>query len=120
MIVFLSLFTLTTFANTFEWKGSNSFSLKIDSRSLVYVTPKKKVEAEIKPCNLPLVRSLNAELMNLVPQMNEPTEGKAFMVDGNTYLLASRGKEASILNVMDKKIDFYREEESKACKKKGP
>ncbi len=109
--------TLTTFANTFEWKGSNSFSLKIDARQLAYSSNHLKVDGEIRPCNLPLARALNAELMGLVPQVNEPEEGVSYLVDGNSYQVANRGKEASILNVMDKKMSHYREEEKKTCRK---
>ncbi len=119
MFILLSFLSLGSFANTFEWKGSNSFVLKIDSRNLVYTSSKSKVAGEIKECNLPLVRALNAELVGLIPQ-SEVVGGITYMVDANSYLIAGAGKQAELLNEMDKKIDFYREEESKACKKKGP
>ncbi len=115
LIAFLSL---SSFANTFEWKGKNSFSLKIDSKHLVYSSPKSRLAGEIKECNLPLVRALNAELIGLTPQ-TESAGGFTYMVDANSFLISGTGKEAELLNEMDKKILFYREQESRACKK-GP
>jgi hypothetical protein len=119
MFILFAFLSLGAFANTFEWKGINSFTLKIDSRNLVYISKKSKVEGEIKTCNLPLVRALNAELVGLIPQ-SEVAGGVTYMVDANSFLISGNGKEAALLNEMDKKIDFYREEEIKACKKKGP
>lgn len=119
MFFLISFFTLGSFANTFEWKGTNSFTLKIDSRNLVYTSAKSKVSGEIKTCNLPLVRALNAELVGLIPQ-SETAGGETFMVDANSFLIPDTGKQAELLNEMDKKIEFFREEEIKACKQKGP
>lgn len=118
MFLLVGILSLSTFANTFEWKGSHSFFLRIDARTLVYESPGLKFKGDINPCNLPLARGLNAELMGLVPLVNEPDEGGTFRVDGNSYLLSRGGKRASILNVMDKKIEFYQAEEKKACPKK--
>lgn len=119
MFLLLSFLSTSVFANTFEWKGTNAFSLRIDARNLVYTSAKSRLASEIKDCNLPLVRALNAELMRLVPQ-TEVEGGVTYMVDANSYLMSGTGKEAVLLNDMDKKITFYQEEESKACKKKGP
>lgn len=116
MLVLLSLLSLAAFANTFEWKGTYAFTLKIDARSLVYLSAKARVDSVIKDCNLPLVRAINAEMVGLIPQSDTPG-GTTFMADANSYLLPASGKQADLLNEMDKKIDFYREEEKKACKK---
>jgi hypothetical protein len=115
MLVLLSLLSLTGFANTFEWKGSHAFSLSIDAKNLIYNSTKKKVEEKIRPCNLPLVRALNAELAGLVPQ-TEVAGGITYMMDANSFQISKSGKEAELLNEMDKKIDFFREEEMKSCR----
>lgn len=116
MYILISFLCLSSFANTFEWKGKTPFLLKIDAHSFVYTSSKEKVEGEIKPCNLPLARALNAELVGLIPQ-NETAGGVTYMVDANSYLIPRVGKKAALLNEMDKKIEFYREEEKKACQK---
>lgn len=116
MIFFAGLiFPIFLFANTFDLKEtSNRFSLAIDARALSYTSEKRKIEAEIKPCNLPLVRALNAELLSQVPLKNVP-KGLPFLVDGNTYYVSAKGKEARVLLSMDQRMTRYQLEEKKTC-----
>jgi hypothetical protein len=118
MTWFLALFLTTTlFANSFDLKETaNRFSLVINSRVLTYTSEKKRIDGEIKPCNLPLVRALNSELLSQVPFKEEP-KGLPFLVDGNTYHVAANGKEAKVLLSMDQRMIRYQLEEKKACSK---
>ncbi len=106
-----------SFANTFDLKEtSNRFSLVINAKNLNYTSEKRKVEREILPCNLPLVRALNSELLSQVP-LKEFPKGLPFLVDGNTYSVSPKGKEARILLSMDQRMIRYELEEKKACSK---
>ncbi len=111
------IFSAGLFANTFDLKEtSNRFSLVINSRNLTFISEKRKVEREILPCNLPLVRALNSELLSQVP-LKETSKGLPFLVDGNTYTVSPKGKEARILLSMDQRMIRYELEEKKACSK---
>ncbi len=113
--LFAIFFPAMLFANTFDLKEtSNRFSLVINSRNLTYISEKRKIEADIKACNLPLVRALNAELLSQVPLKNAP-KGLPFLVDGNTYFVTLKGKEARVLLSMDNRMTRFQLEEKKTC-----
>lgn len=112
-----TIFSSTLLANTFDLKETASrFSLVISARSLKYVSERKRIDGQIRPCNLPLIRELNSELLGQVP-LKEETKGLPFQVDGNTYRVAANGKEAKVLLSMDQRMVRYQLEEKKACSK---
>ncbi len=109
------LFPFLVSANTFDLKEtSNRFSLVINARNLTYISEKRKIEVTIKDCNLPLVRALNAELLSQVPFKNVP-RGLPFQVDGNTYFVSAKGKEARVLLSLDYRMTRYQLEEKRLC-----
>ncbi len=106
-----------SFANTFDLKEtSNRFSLVINSRNITFVSEKRKLNRDILPCNLPLARALNSELLSQVP-LKETPKGLPFLVDGSTYTVSPKGKEARVLLSMDQRMLRYELEEKKACSK---
>lgn len=113
---FFFMFFTTTFANTFDLKGSQSdFSLVIDARKISFSSPKKKLELEIKDCNLHLARALNAELLAI----NTTTEKKddlVFRADGNLYYVGKKTKEGKLLTGMENRMRQFSREEKTACK----
>ncbi len=107
MAILIFLFTAGAFANSFALKESKSaFTLVINARTLTYSSEKKKIEREILPCNLHLVRALNAELLS----QKETEKGIPFQVDGNTYNVSP---DFSI----DQKMIRFERDEKKACAK---
>ncbi len=111
------IFSTGLFANTFDLKEtSNRFSLVINSRNLTFISEKRKIERDILPCNLPLVRALNSELLSQVP-LKETPKGLPFLVDGNTYTVSPKGKEARVLLSMDQRMIRFELEEKKSCSK---
>jgi hypothetical protein len=118
MILFACLIlSVGVSANTFGLKEtSNRFTLTINARNLTFISEKRKVERELLPCNLPLVRALNSELLSQIP-LKEAPKGLPFQVDGSTYTVSPKGKEARVLLSMDQRIIRYELEEKKACSK---
>ncbi|MES2527120.1 MAG: hypothetical protein V4598_08525 [Bdellovibrionota bacterium] len=102
------IISMGVFANSFALKDSkHAFTLEINARTLSYVSGKRKVEKEILPCNLHLVRALNAELLG-----HKHTEkGIPFQVDGNTYNVSPDFS-------LDQRMMQFEREEKKACSQK--
>ena len=102
-------------ANTFGVIGEKSdFKLVIDARKVYYTSDKQSVLVSIQQCNQSMVRALNAELMDLVPE-KDSKDGVLFEVDGNSYHVVPGSKEANALLNMDKRMGLFKAEVDKVC-----
>lgn len=103
-------------ANNFAIIGEkNDFKLVIDAKKVYYTSDKQSVLISIQPCNQPMVRALNAELMELIPE-KDAKDGVLFEVDGDSYHIVKDSKEATALLDMDKRMGMFKAEVDKTCK----